>query len=60
MYGEKILDSAADGIMKQLFSLFLLKITNHFYSCLEMWMILHVHFSKDTMTDLTGISLSPL
>lgn len=59
MYGEKILDSAADG-MKQLFSLFLLKIKNQFYSCLEMWTVLHVQFSKCTMTDLIGISFSPL
>lgn len=59
MYGEKILDSAADG-MKQLFSLFLLKMTDQFYSCLEMWAILHVQFSKCIMIDLIGVSVSPL
>lgn len=59
MYGEKILDSAADG-MKELFSLFLLKTTDQFYNCLEMWTVLHVQFSKCIMIDLIGISVSPL
>lgn len=51
MYGEKILDSAAEG-MKQLFTLFLLKIRNLFYSCLETWIVFYGKISKCIMTDL--------
>lgn len=55
MYGEKILISAADG-MEQLISLFLLKIANPFYSCLEMWPILYVDFSKCRVVTLVALA----
>lgn len=55
MYGEKILISAADG-MEQLISLFLLKIANQFYSYLEMWPILYVHFSNSRMITLLALT----
>lgn len=55
MYGEKILISAADG-MEQLISLFLLKIANPFYRCLEMWPILYVDFSKCRVVTLVALA----
>lgn len=55
MYGEKILISAADG-MEQLISLFLLKIANQFYSYLEMWQILYVHFLKCRVITLLALA----